>query len=152
MKTTIEDVINQMVYEITIVKELNEIRTEAKKPSHFVDIIIFDLSCCIVNRFLGLTDWSDSHEDNLTVNKSDYTSLQIENIKNLRSKYRDFRNKIISHTTTAEVIANATVKDLENFLSAIKKKDVECSTTGFFRYFFNLATEKNSLRPALRAE
>lgn len=141
---TIKEIIDQMVYEVIIVKELNELRAETRKTNDFINVIVFDLSCSVVNKFLGLTNWNDTRNtDNLTVSKSDYTLSQIEAIKEMRLKYKDFRNKVISHTTTTEILASATSKDLERLLSLIRKADVTCCTTGYLKYF---------LKPMLEAK
>lgn len=146
MMKTIEDIANQMICEITIIKELNDLRIETRKTNNFIDIVIFDLSCFVINRFLGLTDWGDSHEDNLTVNRSDYDQSQIKQIEDLRLKYRCFRNKVIAHTTTTEITAKATPEDLEIMLSIVQKINTKCCKTGTLRYFLKpmLNTENKS--------
>ena len=132
---TIKDIATQMIYEITIIKELNDLRIEAGRTNYFIDTVIFDLSCFVINRFLGLTDWGDSHKDNLTVNRSDYNQAQIKQIEDLRLKYRCFRNKVIAHTTTTEITAKATPEDLEIMLSIVQKINTKCCKTGALRYF-----------------
>ena len=134
--TTTKDITDQMIYELTIIQELDELRKEEKKTNSFINIIIYSLSCLVVNQFLGLTDYDNTrYEDNLTVNKNDYTEKELEIIQKEREKYKIFRNKMIAHTTTEEIHVFASIKDLIKLISLIKRADVILNEAGGLKYF-----------------
>lgn len=134
--TIVKDITDQMIYELTIIQELDELRREEKKTNSFINIIIYSLSCLVVNQFLGLTDYDNTHyKDNLTINKNDYTEKELKIIQKEREKYKHFRNKMIAHTTTEEVHISASIKDLTKLISLIRKADVILNENGCLKYF-----------------
>lgn len=134
--TTIKDITDQMIYELTIIQELDELRREEKKTNSFINVVTYSLSCLVVNQFLGLTDYNNTcYKDNLTVNKNDYTEKELEMIQKEREKYKIFRNKMIAHTTTEEIHVSASIKDLIKLISLIKRADVILNETGYLKYF-----------------
>lgn len=142
--TTVKDITDQMIYELTIIQELDELRREEKKTNSFINVVVRDLSCIVINQFLGLTDCDNTnYPDNLTINKNDYKEDELEMIQKERKKYKRFRNKMIAHTTTEEVNISTSVKDLIRLISLIRKADVVIHETGCLKYF---------LRPMLNIE
>ena len=142
--TTIKDITDQMICELTIIQELDELRREEKKTNSFINVVVRDLSCIVINQFLGLTDYDNTnYPDNLTINKNDYKEDELEMIQKERKKYKRFRNKMIAHTTTEEVNISTSVKDLIRLISLIRKADVVIHETGCLKYF---------LRPMLNIE
>ena len=142
--TTVKDITDQMIYELTIIQELDELRREEKKTNSFINVIVRDLSCIVINQFLGLTDYDNTnYPDNLTINKNDYKEDELEIIQKERKKYKRFRNKMIAHTTTEEINISTSVKDLIRLISLIRKADVVIHETGCLKYF---------LRPMLNIE
>lgn len=142
--TTIKDITDQMICELTIIQELDELRREEKKTNRFINVVVRDLSCIVINQFLGLTDYDNTnYPDNLTINKNDYKEDELEMIQKERKKYKRFRNKMIAHTTTEEVNISTSIKDLIRLISLIRKADVVIHETGCLKYF---------LRPMLNIE
>ena len=142
--TTVKDITDQMIYELTIIQELDELRREEKKTNSFINVVVRDLSCIVINQFLGWTDYDNTnYPDNLKINKNDYKEDELEIIQKERKKYKRFRNKMIAHTTTEEINISTSVKDLIRLISLIRKADVVIHETGCLKYF---------LRPMLNIE
>lgn len=134
--TTVKDITDQMIYELAIIQELDELRKEEKKTNSFINIVVQNLSCIVINQFLGLTDYDNTnYPDNLTINKNDYEENELEAIQKERKKYKQFRNKMFAHTTTEEINISTSVKDLIRLISLIRKNRVVIHETGGLKYF-----------------
>lgn len=130
--TTVQDIINQMIYETTIIQELDSLRREEHRTNKFIDVVIYSLSCLVITQFLGLTDYNNSrkYEDDLMIDPLNYTEAELSCIEYNREKYKEFRNKVVAHTTTTEVVAYASVKDLINLISILRQADVVLCDSG----------------------
>lgn len=138
---TIDSVVKSMQTDVAIVKELESLRRYEKRTNTFLDSVNYHLSCDVILKFLGLTDFDNmKYQDNLCVDPSHYTGRELKLIENIRNEYKPFRNKMVAHVTTCDVTAKATVNDLEQMISILIGVDWHCCSNGVLA---------NYLRPTL---
>ena len=139
---TIDSVVKSMQTDVAIAKELDFLRRYEKRTNTFLDSVIYHLSCDVILKFLGLTDFDNmKYQDNLCVDPTHYTCRELKIIENIRNKYKPFCNKMVAHVTTCDVIAKATLNDLEQMVSLIIRANWYCCSNGAL---------DNYLRPMLQ--
>lgn len=136
----IENLITDIVYDYVYLRELNQVRVDLRKTDYFIDRTILLYVRSIVSSALSLTS-KPNKPDDLCIDQTKIDEKCLDILNRFQEKYREYRNKEIAHTTSAEIDVSATINDLKEIVDVLnlyksnngKMCNVEYSGSGLIR-------------------